>query len=398
MVLHHGGRAAHLDELPLALAGGGVSLVAVSDARPLLRHGRGQPRRRSVGRSSGWAGRRSWRCSAPPRRSRATVVDALGFSLAGPRRAPLVGKNIALDVLEGCGARRASARSCDSCSSSGGRVPDLRAHRPRVWTPSTARSPRCGCQYTLPRAHAPAIRVGEQLNFMLPGRRSIMVATSARSGSPSGVVGVGEAALLDKGPADFGLCLEKKDLRFVLHWSARRSLGAVPCGKDRPRRAGRRRDTCVLFHDSSDRARHEASLAQARIQSRHLTHLAKALEPAAIDARRARWVAGARERPGRKLTETWRRSWTTRVWSTCRQGWLRVTGSAPALSAGAQRLAARLDRLRAQDGRRLGGVSAYAEVSGCRLAALARYFGGRWRRGVRALRGLPRQPAPGVRG
>ncbi len=368
--------ALHLDELPRALAECGVSLVAVSDAQTATAAtDEVSPAALELGRALERLGRPPVLAllGAATPLARHEVVDALGLRSPVHVEAPLVGKNIALDVLEVRGEARQRALV----------QLVLQLRRPGVIFAPTAREvdsiygALSALRLPVHRYHThmpPGDRVGEQLNFMLPGRRSIMVATSA-FGSPSGVVGVGEAALLDKAPADFGLCLEKKDLRFVLHWSAPASLEQY---LREIALAGRDGDesTCVLFHDGSDRARHEASLAQARIPSRHLTHLAKALEPAAIDARpRTLESLALASGLSRKLTETLAAILDDAGLVDVSQGWLRVTSSAPALSAGAQRLAARLDRLRAQDGRRLGGVSAYAEVSGCRLAALARYFG-----------------------
>ncbi|MBK7580257.1 MAG: RecQ family zinc-binding domain-containing protein [Myxococcales bacterium] len=364
------------DDLSLSLARSGVSLVAVVDAHTLTgASDELSPAMTELGPVLKQLGRPPIMAllGAATPVARYDVVDALALQSPVHVEAPLVGRNIELDVLAiGGDARQRALLQL---------VGELR--RPGVIFAPTARevdeiyAALSALRLPVHRFHPfmpPGDRVGEQLNFTLPGRRSIMVATSALF-SATGIVGVGEAALLDKAPTDFGLCFEKKDLRFVLHWSAPASLEQYLREIALAGRDGESA-TCILFHDGSDRARHEATLAQARIPSRHLTHFARSLEPAAIDTRpRTLESLALASGLSRKLTESLAAMLDDAGLVSLSAGWLRVTATAPGLSSGAQRLAARLDRLRAQDDRRLSAMTAYLDGTGCRSARLARYFG-----------------------
>ncbi len=368
--------AAHRDELVSALCRSGVAMVAVDDAQTATgASDELSPSATELSRAFERFGRppvMALSGAASPA-ARHEIVATLGLCSPVHVDAASLRKNLALDVLDVRGEARQRALVQ--------LVMSLR--RPGVIFAPTARevdsiySALVALRLPVHRFHPhmpPGDRVGEQLNFMLPGRRSIMVATSAFV-TPSGLVGVGEAALLDRAPLDFGLCLEKRDLRFVLHWAAPASLEQYAREISLAGRDGEE-STCVLFHDGSDRARHEALLAQARIPSRHLTHFAKALEPAALDARpRTLESLALSSGISRRLIESLAAILDDAGLVTLASGWLTVEVSVPVLAAGAQRLAARLDRLRSQDARRLGSMSAYVDATGCRTAALARYFG-----------------------
>ena len=364
------------DEALRALSRSGVALIAVDDAQvATAATDEFNPATTDLSRVFDRLGRppvMALMGAAAPA-ARHEVVDALALRSPVHVEAPLLRKNVVLDVLDLRGEARQRALVQ--------LVMSLR--RPGVIFAPTAREvdsiygSLTALRLPVHRYHPhmpPGDRVGEQLNFVLPGRRSIMVATSA-FGTASGLVGVGEAALLDKAPQDFGLCFEKRDLRFVLHWSAPASLEQYLREISLAGRDGEE-STCVLFHDGSDRARHEALLAQSRIPSRHLTHLAKALEVAAIDGRpRTLESLALSSGLSRKLTEILAAVLDDARLVNVDQGWLRVVVPAPALAAGAQRLASRLDRLRSQDGKRLTAISNYVDTVGCRVAALSRYFG-----------------------
>ncbi|MFO0567055.1 MAG: DEAD/DEAH box helicase [Polyangiaceae bacterium] len=363
------------DALPRALARSGIALAVVDDAHTVTGVADElSPAGLGLGRALARLGRPpvlalTSHASSAVRHELSEVLDLRSPLVS---ELPLVRKNLVLDVLgvRGEARQRALVQLV------------LQLRRPGIVFAPTARDVDAiygallALRLPVHRYHPhlpPGDRVGEQLNFLLPGRRSIMVATSA-FGSATGVVGVGEASTLDRAPQDFGLTLEKRDLRFVVHW-------ALPPSPEQYLReislAGRDGEeaTAVLFHDGSDRARHEATFAQSRIPSRHLTHFAKALESAAIDGHpRTLESLALSSGLSRKLTEVLAAVLADAGLVSVSQGWLRASVPAHTLLAGAQRLAATLDRLRAQDNRRLSGMSSIVDGSGCIVQRFARYF------------------------
>jgi ATP-dependent DNA helicase RecQ len=221
---------------------------------------------------------------------------------------------------------------------------------------------------------APGERLGEQLNFMLPGRRSIMVATSGFT--PAGTMaGVGEAELVERAPDGFGLGLDKRDLRFVIHYGAPASLEQYAREVGLAGRDGEPA-TAVLLHAPEDRSRNETLLAQLRLVPAHVLALARALEPRAIDSGNATLEALALSAAlSRRTTELVAEALEDAGAIARTDGWARVLVDLPALFERARRLTAWLETLRKQDMHRLGAVAAYCANSGCRSAFLARYFG-----------------------
>ena len=197
-----------------------------------------------------------------------------------------------------------------------------------------------------------ADRQREQRGFMSRRRRSIMVATSA-----------------------FGLGIDKRDLRYVVHFQSPASLEqyvqeAGRCGRDG------RRAHCILLYDPEDRRIHEALQQRSRIHPSQLRRLGSGLlawwkEDRAPD-RHALAVSA----------ETGERSAAALLAKMDEAGL--VEGDADEIrpgvpiaefSSGLQELASQFDTLRIEDGHRLDALETYAAEEGCRARFLQRYFG-----------------------
>jgi ATP-dependent DNA helicase RecQ len=315
--------------------------------------------------------------------TRHEVVDVLRLRSPVIVEGHAVRPNIALDVLEARGEVRQRALVQLA----------LELRRPGIIFAPTAREvdaiygALAALRLPVHRFHPhlpPGERVGEQLNFLLPGRRAILVATSAFA-SPTGLVGVGEAALVDRAPSDFGLGVEKRDVRFVIHWAPPASLEQYARELALIGRDGEE-SMAVLFHDPGERGRHESQLAGSRPSARHLLQLAKALEPSTIDGR-ARTLEALALSSGSsgRITESMAALLEDVGLAALASGWIRALVPARALMAGAERLAHRLDRLRAREHARLPATA---------FGRAARRARGR---AVRSVRHLSRQRPARVR-
>jgi ATP-dependent DNA helicase RecQ len=195
-------------------------------------------------------------------------------------------------------------------------------------------------------------RNAEQERFMRPGRRSVMVATSA-----------------------FGLGIDKSDVRYVVHAQSPASLEQYVQEAGRAGRDGRLAH-CVLLHADEDRAVHEALLAKSRTRPDQIYRMGKALaawaregrspttEGLALSADVGPRVAGA-------LLAVIADAGLVR-W---RDSSLEIDAPAETVEEQVRALAGRFETLRTQDARRLDALAAYAYGSECRAVALRRYFG-----------------------
>jgi ATP-dependent DNA helicase RecQ len=364
------------DALPRALAKSGIALAVVDGAHVLA-----SSSDEIAPAALGLAGALERLGSPPTMALLAAAPPALRHEVAEELRlrspvlvetAPL-GANISLDVVEARGELRQRALVQLA----------LRLRRPGLIFAQTAREVEAiygalsALRLPVHRFHPhlpPGERVGEQLNFFVPGRRSIMVATSAFA-VPSGVVGVGEAELLDRAPTDFGLGVEKRDIRFVIHWSRPPSLEQYVREVTLAGRDGEE-STAVLFHDTSDPSRCESFLQESRLAPRHFLQLGRALEPAAIDGRpRTLEALALASGLSRRLTETLVMALDDAGLVGHASGWVKTRVAAPALAARTQKLAAALDGLRRHDGARLAAMQSYTATRSCHTRALERYFG-----------------------
>lgn len=197
-----------------------------------------------------------------------------------------------------------------------------------------------------------AERLTEQRAFMSRRRRSIMVATSA-----------------------FGLGIDKRDLRYVIHFQAPASLEqyvqeAGRCGRDG------RRAHCILLYEPDDRRIHEALQTRSRIHPSQLRRLGSGLlawwkEDRAPDRHALAVSAEIGERSAAALLAKIQEAGLV---SIDEEG-IRPTVPRPKFSAGLRELASQFDTLRIEDGHRLDALEAYAEEEGCRARFLQRYFG-----------------------
>ena len=219
-------------------------------------------------------------------------------------------------------------------------------------------------------------RVGEQLNFMLPGRRTVMVATSAFA-PHAGLVGLGEAHHMDRAPDGFGLGLDKRDVRFVIHWGAPASLEQYAREIGAAGRDGELSHAVILF-EPGDSSRNAATLARHRIAAQHLSSFVRALEARAMEATSIAVESLALESGlTRSTADTLALVLDSAGLVSYRAGWLTPSVPTALLMEQARRLATRIGTLRAQDEKRLEAVSRYVggSPSECRRVALARYFG-----------------------
>lgn len=198
----------------------------------------------------------------------------------------------------------------------------------------------------------PAERNAEQEKYMQPGRRAVMVATSA-----------------------FGLGIDKPDIRYVLHFQAPASLEQYV---QEAGRAGRddRKANCILLHDPTDRAIHESLLSRSRVRPDQLFRVGHALgawgqegkvptpSALALSAELGPRIAGA-------LLATIEEAGLL----TATKDGVHLTGDPNSIEEDVRRLAGQFETLRTQDGRRLDTMAAYAHVDGCRAAFLRSYFG-----------------------
>jgi ATP-dependent DNA helicase RecQ len=222
----------------------------------------------------------------------------------------------------------------------------------------------------------PGARAAEFMNFMLPGRRTIMVATSAFA-PHSGLAGLGEGEpdAVDRSPVSFGLGLDKRDLRFVIHWSSpttleqyAREVGCV--GRDGESAHA------ILFFDPGDESASAAELARLRVEPAHLFKLSRALETRQLEG-------GSCPVEELALASGLSHSTTQQCVNIladaglCAQvrGWVSPALSGALLGEQTRRLAARLSTLVQQDVERLRAVSRFVTARECRRALLARHFG-----------------------
>jgi ATP-dependent DNA helicase RecQ len=195
-------------------------------------------------------------------------------------------------------------------------------------------------------------RNAEQELYMRPGRRTIMVATTA-----------------------FGLGIDKPDIRYIVHYQAPASLEQYVQEAGRAGRDGRRAD-CVLLYDPKDREIHEALLQGSRVRPDQLYRIAAALAAWAGEGRVPQpdalaLAAQLGERVAQALLAVLEEAGLV----TLDDDGVHITTAPAEFQEQARSLAGRFLTLRTQDGRRLDRLAEYVHAKECRAVFLRRYFG-----------------------
>ena len=195
-------------------------------------------------------------------------------------------------------------------------------------------------------------RNAQQELFMKPGRRTVMVATSA-----------------------FGLGIDKPDIRYVVHQQSPASLEQYVQEAGRSGRDGAK-SNCILLHDPEDRGTHEALLARSRLRPEQLYRLGRAL---------AAWAGEGRTPDVSALAlsaELGDRATTALLVPIEEAGIVEfdeqkvsVTTSPDQVEERVSSLAGQFENLRTQDSRRLDSLADYAGIETCRAEYLRSYFG-----------------------
>jgi ATP-dependent DNA helicase RecQ len=192
----------------------------------------------------------------------------------------------------------------------------------------------------------------EQELYMRPGRRTIMVATSA-----------------------FGLGIDKPNIRYIVHYTAPASLEQYVQEAGRAGRDGRKAN-CVLLYDPKDRETHEALLQTSRIRPDQLYRLAAALAAWAGEGRVPNMEAlTLSAQLGDRQTKALLAVLEEAEFVSVDDDGIRINVPADEIEERARSLAGRFVTLRTQDGRRLDTVAEYAHARECRAVFLRRYFG-----------------------
>jgi ATP-dependent DNA helicase RecQ len=196
-------------------------------------------------------------------------------------------------------------------------------------------------------------RTHQQEMYMKPGRRTVMVATSA-----------------------FGLGIDKPDIRYIVHYQSPASLEQYVQEAGRAGRDGQKAN-CILLFDEDDRAIHEALLQKSRVRPDQLYKLGSALAAWAGEGREPTLEAlalsaGQGPRVTGALLAVLEEAGLVSLGA---DGSISVLVPAESVEEQSRSLAGQFETLRTQDGRRLDALREYVFNNECRAVFLRLYFG-----------------------
>ena len=194
----------------------------------------------------------------------------------------------------------------------------------------------------------------EQEMFMKPGRRTVMVATSA-----------------------FGLGIDKPDIRYVAHAQSPASLEQYVQEAGRSGRDGNK-SNCILLHDpQEDRKTHEALLSRSRLRPEQLYRLGEALAAWAGEGRKPdlKTLALSAELGDRTTNALLVPIEEAGIVKFDEEGIIEVLVPTDEVDEKVRSLAGQFANLRTQDSRRLDSLADYAKSTVCRAVYLRSYFG-----------------------
>lgn len=213
-------------------------------------------------------------------------------------------------------------------------------------------------------------RGAELLNFMVPGRRTVMVATSAfwrTNGVRQPNEGEEEGA-----PSRLGLTLEKRDLRFVVHLLPPTSLEQYVREVELLARDGNPGKAILLFSSAPD----DGSISDtAQPHSAGLTALGKALAAHAGDKEVFQDALAGEAHLDLETVAALVAILEEAILVSEQGGWIRPLVDGRELQARIRELAALLDGQQERARERSLAVQSYATSSECRRVLIARYFG-----------------------
>ncbi len=195
-------------------------------------------------------------------------------------------------------------------------------------------------------------RKAEQEAMMRKGQRRVMVATSA-----------------------FGLGIDKRDIRYVVHFQTPASIEQYVQEAGRAGRDGRRAH-CILLHNEMDRDIHEFLLSQSRVNPVQLFQVAKALAAYIEEQREPDIIeVAAASRVSQRVTAAVIAMFASAgLLHFDRSKKIEPLVTHRELVEEAKRLREQLRTLRKQDGSRLDALDKYAIAERCRAQLLGEYF------------------------